>query len=114
MFNCCYGLTKAPALPATTLQPYCYISMFNSCTGLTKAPDLPATKLEVCCYAFMFKGCTNLNSVKCLATNISAEECTTDWLDGVASSGTFTKAAGVTWPSGKSGIPSDWTVVDAQ
>ncbi len=61
----------------------------------------------------MFLGCTNLNSVTCLATNISASSCTTDWLSGVAATGTFTKAASMTsWSSGASGIPSGWTVAD--
>ena len=63
----------------------------------------------------MFYGCTSLNSVTCLATDISATDCTKDWLSGVASSGTFTKAAGVDW-SGKTGfdgIPSGWTVQTA-
>jgi len=61
----------------------------------------------------MFISCTNLSSVKCLATNISATGCTEKWLEDVASSGTFTKAAGVAWGEGMSGIPSGWTVVEA-
>ena len=58
----------------------------------------------------MFAGCTSLNSVTCMATDISADGCTTAWLDGVAPTGTFTKASGVTWYTGSSGIPSGWTV----
>ncbi len=60
----------------------------------------------------MFKGCTKLNSVTCLATDISAEDCTTDWLDGVAATGTFTKAAAMAdWTvDSPSGIPVGWTV----
>lgn len=60
----------------------------------------------------MFKGCTKLNSVTCLATDISAEDCTADWLSGVAATGTFTQAAGMTdWTiNSASGIPEGWTV----
>ena len=48
-----------------------------------------------------------------LATDISATGCLTDWVSGVSSTGTFTKAASMTaLPTGNSGIPSGWTVVD--
>ena len=48
-----------------------------------------------------------------IATDISASDCLKDWLKNVASSGTFTKATSMTTlPSGSSGIPSRWTVVD--
>jgi len=67
------------------------------------------------CYERMFEGCTNLNLIKCLATNISATSCTNNWVNGVAASGTFTKAASMSgWSTGNNGIPSGWTVVDAQ
>ena len=110
MFSGCTNLTTAPALPATTLTERCYREMFKNCTNLTTAPALPATTLTLFCYKEMFNGCTHLNSVTCLATNISATQCTLDWLSGVAATGTFTKASGITWPSGASGIPSGWTV----
>lgn len=113
MFHGCISLTKAPDLPATMLGRACYQDMFGGCTNLTKAPDLPATTLTGWCYTGMFNDCTNLNSIKCLATDISASYCTTDWLEGTAATGTFTKAASMTsWPTGTSGIPDGWTVVD--
>jgi hypothetical protein len=71
------------------------------------------TTLAENCYNQMFFGCTGLNSITCLATDISAENCTYDWVEGVSSTGTFAKAAGVTWPTGVDGIPENWTVVDA-
>ncbi len=111
MFYNCTGLTTAPELPATTLANYCYYEMFSDCTSLTIAPNLPAMTLAVGSYYCMFEGCTNLNNVKSLATDLSAIYCTKDWLNGVASTGTFTKAAGVNWPSGSSGIPTGWTVL---
>jgi hypothetical protein len=111
MFSGCESLTTAPALPATELAEDCYSAMFGDCTSLTTAPVLPATTLVENCYSDMFSGCTNLSSVTCLATDISANYCTGNWLNGVATTGTFTKASGATsWPTGNSGIPSGWTV----
>lgn len=112
MFYKCSNLTKAPDLPAPTLEDDCYSSMFYKCTSLTTAPDLPAPTLVFDCYTCMFKDCTSLSSVKCLATDFSADYHTMHWLDGVAASGTFTKASSATgWSTGDSGIPSGWTVV---
>jgi hypothetical protein len=115
MFLNCTGLTTAPTiLPATTLVADCYRSMFDGCTELTTAPILPATTLQSYCYSCMFDGCTKLNNVTCLATNISADDCTYRWLNGVAATGTFTKAESMTgWTTGVSGIPSGWTVKNA-
>ena len=111
MFEGCSGLTAAPELPATTLAPYCYGSMFQDCTGLTTAPELPAATLQEFSYDNMFRGCTNLNYVKCLATDISALNCTSGWLYGVAATGTFVKANGTNWTlDDPSGIPAGWTV----
>ena len=84
--------------------------MFNSCMSLTSAPELPATTLAVGCYDSMFSGCINLNYIKCLATDISAKDCTTNWLKSTAKKGTFVKAEGVTWTEGDSSIPVNWDV----
>ena len=115
MFSGCTSLTTAPELRAETLAQYCYYQMFYGCTKLTTAPELPAKTLVNYCYQQMFDGCSKLNSIKCLATNISATSCLREWVKSVASSGTFTKANGMkSWPSGISGIPSNWTVEDAE
>lgn len=115
MFENCTSLTNVQTtLPATTLATYCYQRMFTGCTSLTTAPELPATTLKTYCYNNMFNGCTSLNYVKCLATDISASNCTSYWLKSVASSGTFVKPASMTsWTTGTSGIPSGWTVQTA-
>lgn len=114
MFAVCPHLTSAPVLPATTVVRNCYASMFDGCESLTTAPVLPASTLAESCYYLMFGGCTSLNYIKCLATDISAHWCTTDWFYQASNSGTFVKSASMTsWPTGISGIPSGWTVVDA-
>ena len=98
-------------LPATTLAERCYFAMFLNCTALVKAPALPATTLVDFCYNNMFNGCTSLSSVVCLATDISATDCTVDWVDGVAAEGIFTAAdKTVAWKADNTeGIPSGWT-----
>ena len=110
MFQGCTALTTAPALPATTLTTYCYHQMFNGCTALTTAPELPATTLVLGCYHSMFNGCSSLNSVTSYAQDISATNCTSNWLNGVAAQGDFYNLGGATYTSGDpSGIPSGWT-----
>ena len=109
MFSSCRSLTTAPELQVTTLADSCYFSMFYNCESLVKAPDLPASKLANSCYYRMFKGCKKLIYVKCLATNISAFDCLTDWLDGTMLLGTFITAENKpVYESGTSGIPSAW------
>lgn len=114
MFNGCTSLIAAPILPATTLVDNCYQGMFYNCSSLTTAPELPATTLATTCYAYIFRGCSLLNYIKCLATDISAQNCTANWTTDVGATGTFVKDANMTsWTTGDNGIPSGWTVIDA-
>ena len=82
MFESCESLTTAPELRATTLAEGCYSGMFSSCTSLATAPELRATTLAKDCYSSMFYDCTKLSSVTCLATDISAQLCLSNWLTG--------------------------------
>ena len=113
----CDGLTTAPELPATTLAEGCYAEMFYESDGLTTAPILPATTLVKRCYSYMFNDCKKLDNITMLATDISAPNCLNVWVSGVASTGTFTKAASLEQgtesgqiPTGIYGIPEGWTV----
>ena len=105
------SLEVAPALPATTLAEACYRYMFQECS-ITTAPDLPAQTLAVQSYNGMFVSCSNLNYIRCLATDMSATDCTTSWTNGVASRGTFVKDANTEWVTGINGIPKNWTIVN--
>ena len=111
MFVLCKGLTKAPELPATTLASNCYNHMFESCTSLTKAPDLLATEAANGCYYSMFLNCSNLNSIKCLLSKYNSDN-TYMWVSNVASSGTIYIKKETKWPTGASGKPKGWNVVD--
>ena len=114
MFAGCSSLTTAPELPVTALARLCYYYMFAGCTSLTTAPELPATTLVGKCYEYMFYGCTNLNYIKALFTTTPSTTYTTNWVDGVSSTGTFVKNSAATWDvSGVNGIPDGWTVQTA-
>lgn len=144
MFRACTSLTSVPNLPAMSLSSQCYFNMFRSCTGLEYADiELPATSLAEDCYREMFRQCSNLKSVPvfraptlvarcyqqmlsnctsllsvtCLATDISATDCTANWMSGVTNNNTriFYRASTMPvgsggWTRGNNGIPSNWTV----
>ena len=114
MFYGCTSLTTAPTvLPATTLTICCYQYMFYGCTSLTTAPALPATTLADYCYRHMFHKCTKLNYIKALFTTTPSTTYTSNWVNGVASTGTFVKNKDATWNvTGVHGIPEGWTVVN--
>lgn len=87
---------------------------FYNCTLLETGPTIEADATTSRCMGEMFYGCARLNYLKCLATNISGSNSTTNWVSGVAASGTFVKAPGMTgWTTGVNGIPANWTVEDA-
>ena len=114
MFSGCTSLTTPPALPATTLATQCYGSMFYECKALTTAPELPATTLVSKCYQYMFYGCSKLNYIKAMFTTTPSTSYTQNWVQGVASTGTFIKNSAATWNvTGSNGIPTGWTVETA-
>jgi hypothetical protein len=54
-----------------------------------------------------------LNYIKMLATSISASQCLYNWVNGVASSGTFIKHESMlNLPIGYNGIPINWDIHD--
>jgi hypothetical protein len=114
LFAGCTGLTSAKDLymEATTVRQHAFPRMFSGCINLIEAPILYADTLKTNSYNGMFKGCSKLSTITCYATNISATNCLTGWVNGVSSTGTFYKKTGATWPSGTSGIPDGWTVVE--
>lgn len=113
MFKDCTALTVAPSLPVTTLASNCYALMLSGCTSLTTAPTLPATTLVDGCYYEMLLGCTSLNDVTTYANDISAFQCTYQWLSNVSSSGTFHNLGSATYSRDSSGVPSGWTIVNS-
>ena len=114
MFSGCTSLTAAPVLSATTLESNCYSNMFRGCTNLTAAPELPATTLVSGCYNYMFANCSNLSYIKAMFTTTPGSNYTNNWVNSVASSGTFVKNSAATWTTtGANGVPNGWTVETA-
>lgn len=124
MFYGCTSLTNAPDLSALILGTYAYTEMFKG-TAIARAPELIAPIVPVNAYSYMFADCPNLNYIKCTAGDISAADCLLNWTcdwdsendnydtenSGVASTGIFIQRAGITWPTGVSGIPEGWTII---
>lgn len=112
MFYNCRAMTSMPSLRFDEVSTSACTCMFYSCTAAAGAPVLAATTLAESCYYGMFSGCRAMTSVTMLATDISAYRALYSWMNNVAAAGTLTKAAATTLPSGASGIPAGWTVVN--
>lgn len=117
LFSGC-RLKTSPKLPATTLAQGCYNNMFINCFTLEIAPDLPAPVLAKQCYEgmlYMQSAYYNLRYIKCLATNKSATRCLMNFhnTNYVSPTGIFVKYPGVSWTTGREGIPSGWTVIES-
>lgn len=122
MFANCTQLTTTPELSALILGTYAYNAMFRN-TGIIKAPVLSCSILPEGCYQHMFSGCKNLNFIQATAVDIDATNSLNGWTgnyidsnyddtqSGVSSTGIFIQRAGVTWPTGVSGIPTGWTAI---
>jgi len=114
------SLLSKDSYATMTELPYnnTFQNLFMGNTYITHADGkdlvLPAKILKPNCYYQMFSGCTSMNYVKCLATDISANRCTYNWLYNTARRGTrtFVKAKGFNgWNTDDdSGIPYGWTV----
>ena len=115
MFNNCTSMrTINFNFPESeNMSTYSFYQMFRNCSNLELSPVLPAKTLKTGCYYQMFYGCSKINRITCLATDISASNCTNGWVNGVSASGTFVKAATMTdWTTGTNGIPTGWTVIN--
>ena len=119
MFEGCINLEEPIDINFTTLTQQCCMRMFlmhrnNRITTpkMTKSPVLRCSTSAENCYKEMFKGNGNLNEITCLLTTSTGG--TQDWVNNAgAATGTFYKHPSKNnWPSGASGIPSGWTVVD--
>ena len=111
LFRGCHTLINASELqlPATTLVESCYGRMFYGCNQLIAAPVLPATTLVRGCYGEMFHSCSSLKKIVAYANDISAMDCTGNWLVDVSATGDFYNLGGASYTRNESGIPTGWT-----
>ena len=111
MFYNCKELTQPPTeLPATTLTLNSYYSMFELCSKLTTPPVIKATTFAENSCTAMFRSCTSLNNITVCANDISATNCTQQWLRNVAATGTFYNLGSATYTiDSENGIPVGWT-----
>lgn len=115
MYRGCASLTRIATLPTVTslVDSAQFQQMYYGCTSLTRAELYTVTApFKKQLFAAMFYRCTNLSYIKCLYTDLSADQTFADWLNGVSSTGTFIQASGVEWPRGASGIPTGWLAYD--
>ena len=109
MFRDCTALANPPEIHLATLAYHALYFMFSGCTSLIRAPRLPAMTLEEGCYYGIFSGCSSLTEASIAATT-TATDALTDWLDGVAASGTVYADPSLTLPTDSaSGIPQNWS-----
>lgn len=101
-------LYAAPELPAMDLNTGCYRRMFYGCTALNSAPELPATTLATDCYKEMFRNCSAMNYIKVNFSSWEVVDATTNWVSGVAGSGTFVGPEGLPIETGVNRIPTGW------
>lgn len=138
MFTNCISLTGYTTLPASALYSYCYSHMFRGCTSLSSAGTLEFTDFAQsttnACDS-MFRGCSSLvvapaisaqntssysyknmftdcSSLSSITVNFTAWEnnATNDWVQNVASAGTFTCPDGLSAEYGDSRIPTNWNI----
>lgn len=111
MFEGCSNLIEVPdTITATTASGIqtCY-RMFLRCSNITKLPKLTLLQIPEYGYGNIATYCSNLNYVHTEMTDISGNNCLSNWLQNVSPTGDFYCPAELTIPTGASGIPSGWT-----
>lgn len=112
-YNCKYLVKGVKILPATTLANHCYRSMYSGCSSLERGSDILASSLVSYSLYYMHSNCTSLKYIKCLATSgINSSSSTTNFTNNVPAGGVFVKASSASWPTGTTGIPSGWEIIE--
>ena len=101
------GMREPAPLPAKQLAEGCYMGMFQG-SRLWRSPEIHAAVTADSCYSRMFSGCQNLCEIRALFTEWPGE--TEDWVEGVASKGTFICPKALAVEYGTNRIPEGWEV----
>lgn len=117
IFSECERLKLADiVLPATTVnKTWSYYRMFFNCTNLLEPPTIKATSVSGNNpFGEMFYGCQQMKYLVCDMLNEPSSSISSDWLNGVAATGTFYKNPNATWDHtitpGTSTVPSGWNI----
>ena len=112
MFLNCSNLDSSISeLPAKYAPAGCYQSMFRNCTSLTTAPEIKAEELERISCLRMFQNDSALSSIQVHFTNWKFDDqATSGWVEGVSSTGSFTKPSSLTLIKDDDHIPNGWSV----
>ena len=120
MFSKCTNLKSADIeLPATTVNKrWAYYSMFFNCTNLTDSPIIKATSVSgYNPFGNMFYGCGKMKYLVCDMLNEPSSSISSNWLGGVAATGTFYKNPNATWDQtitkGNDTVPTGWNIVNS-
>lgn len=120
MFRECPNLVTGPTINATSIggRTSPVSSMYAMFLGDAKLEYSSQFVLSISgplvanCYSHLFYNCKKINNVKILTTDVSASNCLYNWMYGVASTGTLTATAGLNLPTGVSGKPTNWTLIE--
>ena len=138
-FQDCTGIIQGPDLSSAILGAgdYAFMRAFKGCTSLERGIQLPiitTSRVNMCtemymdctamraagvkeimddtasdCFERMFYGCSSLDEVSIGLQSYTAAN-HTDWLYGVAATGTLWAPSGLSIPVGNNGVPSGWSV----
>ena len=103
------GVFLPRMLPAEIIPEKSYFHMYEN-SGISKIELMAATLSSESC-AYMFKGCEQLIEIKVHFTQWH-DTATTNWVQGVSSTGTFYKPKALPEIFDDSHIPTGWTVIN--
>lgn len=92
-----------------------YYHLFDGCSNIEKSPVIQLETFNIRdIMGYMFQNCSKLNHITAMLLTTPSFSFTSNWVNGVAASGTFVKNKDATWDvTGKNGIPTGWTVETA-
>lgn len=115
MFYHCSSLLAPPPyiIADNNNQGYGMKCMFQGCTSLTYSPYIDIQNPGIQFFNQTFNGCSSLKKITCVITKLNASDEFHSWVSGVPSTGEFIKHPSANWSRGNNGIPTGWTVTDA-
>lgn len=89
-----------------------YFHMFDGCSSLIESPVIDVEYGPLNTLEYMFQGCTSLRKITLSKATTWNRLRTSDWVNGVSSTGEFVCKASLPDTRGNRAIPPGWTKVD--